>query len=137
MTGGDFYALSDDQLTRLLAGELPYGQFLYNEGSEKPREVYSKAEPLWYELSQVLQPEAACGVEQTDKIPEMVGFSSAKEVQAIAVKLAALADPEILKRCEAAMMEATPDQVVAAVHDLKAFFQRAASNQDAVLFRVT
>lgn len=137
MTGGDFYALSDDQLARLLAGELPYAKFLFNEGSEKPREVYSKAEPLWYELSQVLQPEAACGVEQTDKIPEMVGFSSAQEVQAIALKLAALADPEILKRCEAAMMEATPDQVVAAVHDLKAFFQRAASNQDAVLFRVT
>jgi hypothetical protein len=33
-------------------------------------------------------------------------------------------------------MEATPDQVVAAVQGLKAFYQRAAQNKDAVLFRV-
>ena len=46
-------------------------------------------------------------------------------------------DAEIRTRCESALMEATPDQVVQAAQGLKAFYQRAAANKDAVLFRVT
>jgi len=57
-------------------------------------------------------------------------------VQATAAKLATLADAEVRKRCESALMEATPDDVVKAVQGLKAFYQRAAANKDAVLFRV-
>jgi hypothetical protein len=135
-TGGHFFALSEDQLRRLLAGELPHAAFLGAGGGEQPRETYSKAAAVWYELSQVLQGESACGVQQTDKIPEMVGYSSAAEVGATAARLAALAEPELRARCETAMMEATPDEVVQAVTDLKAFYQRASANKDAVLFRV-
>lgn len=135
-TEGGFYALSDDQLQRLLAGQLAYGPFLQSGASEKPRETHVDALPVWYELSQVLQAEAGCGAEQTDKIPTMVGYSSSAQVQATAAKLASLADAEVRKRCESALMEATPDQVVQAVQGLKAFYQRAAANKDAVLFRV-
>lgn len=135
-SGGHFFALSDDQLRRLLSGELAHAGFLAPGGSEQPRETYSNAAALWYELSQVLQGEAACGAEQTDKIPTMVGYSFSPQVQATAAKLASLPDAEIRTRCESALMEATPDQVVAAVQGLKAFYQRAAQNKDAVLFRV-
>ncbi|HVE52128.1 MAG TPA: hypothetical protein VNB23_01960, partial [Ramlibacter sp.] len=68
---------------------------------------------------------------------EMVGYSYSPQAQATAQKLAALGEPEIRARCEGALMEATPEQVLAAVNELKAFYQRAAANHDAVLFRVT
>ncbi|MEJ8836903.1 DUF1877 family protein [Ramlibacter sp. AN1133] len=136
MQGGHFFALSDDQLRRLLSGELAHAGFLAPGGGEQPRETYSQAASVWYELSQVLQGEAACGTEQTDSIPEMVGYSFAPQVQSTAARLAALADAEVRSRCESALMEATPDQVLQAVRDLKDFYQRAAANKDAVLFRV-
>jgi hypothetical protein len=135
-TPGGFYALSDDQLRRLLAGELAYAPFLQAGGGEQPRETHADAIPVWYELSQVLQGEAGCGAEQTDRIPTMVGYSYSPQVQSTAASLAALGDAEIRARCEGALMEATPDQVVAAVKGLKDFYQRAAAHQDAVLFRV-
>ena len=135
-SGGHFFALSDDQLRRLLSGELAHAGFLAPGGSEQPRETYSKAAALWYELSQVLQGEAACGTEQTDRIPEMVGYSFAPQVQSTAASLAVLPDAELRTRCEGALMEATPDEVLRAVQDLRAFYQRAAANKDAVLFRV-
>jgi hypothetical protein len=133
---GGFYALSDEQLKRLLAGELAYAPFLQAGGGEQPRETHADPIAVWYELSQVLQGEAACGAEQTDKIPSMVGYSFSAQVQSTASKLAALGDGEIRSRCEGALMEATPEQVVAAVQGLKGFYQRAAANKDAVLFRV-
>lgn len=135
-SSGGFYALTDDQLQRLLAGTLPWAPFLQNGPGEQPRETHAEAVAVWYELSQVLQGEAACGAEQTDRIPTMVGYSSSAQVQATAAQLAALADAEIRSRCSSALMEATPDEVVSAVQGLKAFYQRAAANRDAVLFRV-
>jgi hypothetical protein len=135
-TEGGFYALSDDQLQRLLAGSLAYAPFLQAASDEKPRETHAEAIAVWYELSQVLQSEGGCGAQQSDKIPTMVGFSNSQQVQVTAAKLAALADAEIRKRCEGALMEATPEQVLQAVQGLKAFYQRAATNKDAVLFRV-
>jgi hypothetical protein len=135
-SGGDFYALSDDQLRRLLAGELAHDAFLRAAGAERPREAHSQAAQVWYELSQVLQAEGACGTEQSDKIPEMVGYSYSGEVQGIAQKLASLAEGELRTRCAGALMEASVDDVVTAVQGLTAFYQRAASNKDAVLFRV-
>jgi hypothetical protein len=135
-TDGGFYALSDDQLKRLLAGDLAYAPFLQKGAGEQPREAHVEALAVWYELGQVLQREAACGAAQTDKIPAMAGYSFSDQVQATAVQLAALADAEVRTRCESALMEATPDQVLQAVQGLKAFYQRAAAHQDAVLFRV-
>jgi len=133
---GGFYAVSDDQLDRLLSGELAYAPFLESGGAEQPRETHVDALSVWYELSQVLQAEAGCGAEQTDRIPTMVGYSRAAQVQDTASRLAGLAEAEIRRRCESALMEATPDQVVRAVQGLAAFYQRAAANRHAVLFRV-
>lgn len=135
-SGGNFFALSDDQLRRLLAGELAHEAFLGATGPERPRETHSQASQVWYELSQVLQAEAACGTEQSDRIPEMVGYSDSGQVRAIAQRLAKLPEPELRTRCAGAMMEASVDDVVRAVQGLTAFYQRAATNQDAVLFRV-
>lgn len=134
--GSGFFALSEDQLKRLLAGEIAYASFLQAGGGEQPRENHDAAIACWYELSQVLQPESACGAEQTDKIPTMVGYSSPGQVQDTATKLKALAEAEVRKRCESALMEASVDEVVQAVRGLTAFYERAAANQDAVLFRV-
>ena len=134
--GGEFFALTDDQLRRLLAGELAHASFLRPGGAEQPREAHPDAAHVWYELSQVLQSEAACGAEQTDRIPTMVGYSYSAQVQSTAAQLAALAEPELRTRCEGALMEASVDEVIAAVRGLTAFYQRAAANQDAVLFRV-
>lgn len=133
---GGFYALSDDQLKRLLAGELAHDAFLGGGAGEQPRETHAQAIGVWYELSQVLQAEGACGAAQTDRIPAMAGYSFADQVQATAAKLAVLPDAEVRSRCESAIMEASVDDVLAAVQGLKAFYQRAAAHQDAVLFRV-
>lgn len=134
--GGEFFALSDDQLQRLLSGQLAHAGFLQPGGGEQPREAFTQAAQVWYELSQVLQAEAACGAQQSDKIPDLVGYSSAQQVQDTAAKLAALAQGEVRKRCDGALMEASVDDVLAAVQRLTAFYQRAAANKDAVLFRV-
>ena len=136
MGDGDFYALSDDQLKRLLAGELDHGTFLQGQGGEQPRERFGEAKAVWYELSQVLQAEGGCGAEQTTSIPAMAGYSYADKVQATAAQLAKLAEADLRQRCEGALMEASVDQVLQAVRALTAFFQRAAGNRDAVLFRV-
>lgn len=135
--GGDFYALSDDQLQRLLAGQLDHEQFLAAGGGEQPRERFAGANGVWYELSQVLQPEAGCGAEQTTVIPAMSGYSYSARVAASAGQLAQLAEAEVRKRCEGAIMEASADQVLAAIRELAAFYQRAAGNKDAILFRVS
>jgi hypothetical protein len=134
--GGDFYALTDDQLKRLLAGELAHADFLSAAGGEQPRERFAQASACWYELSQVLQGEAACGAEQTTVIPAMAGYSYAAQVQATAGQLSKLAEPDLRKRCEGALMEATVDQVLAAIRALTDFYARAAGNKDAILFRV-
>ena len=134
--GSGFFALSEDQLKRLLDGQLAHASFLQPGGGEQPRENHDAAIACWYELSQVLQGEAACGAEQTDRIPTMVGYSSPSQVQATAAKLKGLAEAEVRKRCETALMEASVDEVVAAVRGLTAFYERAATNKDAVLFRV-
>lgn len=135
--GGDFYALSEDQLKRLLAGELDHAQFLAAGGGEQPRERFAQANAVWYELSQVLQAEAACGKEQTTAIPAMAGYSYAAQVQATAGQLAQLAEPELRTRCAGALMEASVEQVLAAIQALTDFYRRAAGNQDAILFRVS
>ena len=134
--GSGFFALSDDQLKRLLAGQLAYATFLQPGGGEQPRENHHEAIACWYELSQVLQAEGGCGAEQTDKIPTMVGYSSSAQVQETAAKLRALAEAEVRNRCASALMEASVDEVVQAVRGLTAFYERAAANKDAVLFRV-
>jgi hypothetical protein len=134
--GSGFFALSDDQLKRLLAGQIAYASFLQPGGGEQPRENHDAAIACWYELSQVLQDESACGAEQTDKIPTMVGYSDSGQVQETASKLKVLAEAEVRKRCDSALMEASVDEVVQAVRGLTAFYERAAANKDAVLFRV-
>ena len=40
--GSGFFAMSDEQLKRLLSGELPYGPFLQASGGEQPREAHEQ-----------------------------------------------------------------------------------------------
>jgi hypothetical protein len=135
--GGDFYALSDDQLTRLLDGTLGYGDFLYDEIEERPREYYAGGEFVWYELSQILAPEDGCGIEQTDAIPEASGYSLSDDVESVAKQLALLDDEEIKRRYDQVETSESFESVLKAVNEVVDFYQRAAANKEAVLFRVT
>ena len=135
--GGDFYALTDDQLERLLDGRLAYGRFLHFEGEEFPRECLSDFEHFWFELTQVLAPEDACGAMQGEEIPELCGYSDSEQVARTAARLEALDEAMIRRRCERADIEAPLEEIVQAVHAVIAFYRRAAQRQSAVLFRVT
>lgn len=135
--GGDFYAVTDDQLNHLLSGKLDYGDFFYDVGIEQPHECLSAYEHLWFELTQVLALEQACGVEQTDAIPEASGYASASDVPAIAQALAHLDFDTVQARCEELDIESGGDAMWLAVQDIAAFYQRAAHHGDAVIFRVT
>ena len=136
--GGAFYALSDNQLERMLDGTLDYAKFLYNEDlEEKPRECFSEAEYYWHELTQLLSEEVACGQKVTDEIPEMSGFTFSGEVAAIASRLAQLTAVEIQSRHTALGLDGEWKSMYSAVKGLVEFYQRTASNGDAVLFRIT
>src|SRR5262245_16509353 len=135
--GGDFYALTDNQLTSLLEGALEYGKFLYDDTGERPHECLSRYEHLWYELSQVLADEEACGVEQSDAIPEMCGYTFSRDVTSIARMLERLDEAAIRDRCEQTGVDAPYEQIWSAVQDLSAFYRRAADKGNAILFRVT
>ena len=135
--GGDFYALSDQQLQNLLDGSLDYAQFLDNALAEKPRECFSEGEIVWFELTQMLEPEYACGIENTDAIPEMSGYSFAEDVAGVAEELAALDEAALRERYDEADMMPDFAEMQRVIQSLTAFYQRAAQNGDAVLFRVT
>ncbi len=135
--GGDFYALSDEQLQNMLDGTLDYVEFLYDEIEDKPRECYADGEHVWLELTRLLDEEDACGVEHTDAIPEASGYAFSDDVASIAQNLAMLDEDELKSRYDDADMDAPFDEMLGIVKGLVAFYERAASNGDAVLFRVT
>lgn len=135
--GGDFYAITDGQLARLLDGELPFSRFFHGAGDEQPRECFSQAEHLWHELSQVLIAENACGANVTEEIPEMCGYSSSEDVARTAAMLEQLDAASIEQRCARADLEEMIPEILPAVQGLTAFYRRAADNGDAVLFHVT
>lgn len=135
--GGDFFSISDEQLQRLLDKTLDYRFFLYEEMEEKPCECYSKGEHIWYELTRLLSDEDACGIEQTDVIPEFSGYSFSEDVHYISRRLEMLSEDEIRNRLENEEIEVSLEEISDVVKGLKEFYQRAASKRNAVLFRVT
>lgn len=135
--GGDFYAISDQQLKEMLDGKLDYASFLYNELEEKPRECYSKGETVWFELTQLLSHENACGTENTYDIPEASGYSFSTQVSLIAQALSRLDETELRDRYNNEDIEESFDTIFAVIKDLIEFYQRAAMHNDAVLFRLT
>lgn len=135
--GGDFYALSDDQLQRLLDEKLYYGEFLAALLEEKPRECFSDGEYYWFELTRLLAPEDACGVDHTDVIPEMSGYSFAEQVLSTAQALARLSEEKLRQRHSQQGIEQDFGELYSVIQGVIAFYQRAAQQGDAVLFRVT
>lgn len=138
--GGDFYDLSDNQLLRLLNDELYYGDFLYSVLDEKPRECFSSAEYFWYELTELLYKEEVRGMQIAKNIPEAAGYSFSRDVRRVSEDLSKL-DVDIIRHrfdCKASLMQKiTYEQMLDLVKELSDFFQRAVSNGDAVLFRIT
>ncbi|MDS4031244.1 MAG: DUF1877 family protein [Candidatus Contendobacter sp.] len=135
--GGDFYAFSDKQLRDLLDGEVNYWEFLDNQMDEKPRECFSKGEHVWFEISQMLEPEHACGMENTNAIPEMSGYSFSDDVKSIVEELVQLSEEELRERHGDAKIEQNFEPLYQIIKELMEFYQRAAKNNDAVLFRLT
>ena len=137
MMGGDWYAFTDAQLQRILDGELDWLKFLFDELPEKPRECFSKAEPYWNEIRELLSDEDACGLEVTTQIPEATGYSFASDVEDVARRLSKLAEDDLRKRYAELDLEPDFAELYPLVKALIDFYQRAATNRDAVLFRVT
>lgn len=135
--GGDFYSMTDEQLEKLLNEEVDYFKFLNSDVDPKPRECFSKAEIIWFDLTKLLAEESACGSEMTDVIPEMSGYSYAEEVKSIAHSLIALSEDELKERYAADDFENSFDEIYPLIIQLIEFYQRAAQHGDAVLFRVT
>lgn len=134
--GGDFYALSDQQLDRLLFGALNYAAFLANELPEKPSDCFTGAEYCWFDLTQLLS-DRVFGT-PTDLIPEAAGYVYAKQVPAVLqTTLTALDQAEFLSVCEAGEFADDATTLWAATQGLKAFYERAAAQGEAILFRVT
>ncbi|WP_298610956.1 DUF1877 family protein [uncultured Thiothrix sp.] len=134
--GGDFYALSDQQLEDLLDGALGLA-FLYNELDERPRECYSGAEQAWYELTQILGSAMSDYSEQTDAIPEMSQYTWANDVPRLAAELAQMDEADIESRYNSDEMETDLATLKGYIQAVVSFYQRAAQKGDAVLFRVT
>lgn len=133
---GDWYAFTDTQLQQVLDGKLDWWRFLFNELPEKPRECFSQAEPYWNEIRELLSDDV-CGLEIADQIPEGTGYSFAEDVQDIAHELSRLTEDDLRKRYARLDLEPSFDDLYQLVQALIDFYQRAAMNHDAVLFRVT
>lgn len=134
--GGDFYALSDQQLEDLLDGTLGLA-FLYKELEEYPRECYSGAEQAWYELTQILGAIMSDYSEQTDAIPEISQYTWATDVPKLAEKLARVDEAYIESSYNGDEMATDLATLKNYIQAVIRFYQRAAQNGDAVLFRVT
>lgn len=153
-TGGDFYALSDELLRKMVCasdGE-PNEQglvedfyedclipFLDGNISNEPREVFSDYEWHWYPLTTLLSPEEACGMNH-ELGGDMMSYSFSSDVIHIAAALSELTDDEIRTRYDEdieQMNDAPVEELIELIHGVTAFYQRAAANRHAVLFRVT
>lgn len=134
--GGDFYALSDQQLENLLEGSLGL-DFLYGDLEEQPRECYAEAEYAWYELTQMLGAIMSNYSEQTDAIPEMSQYTWAADVPKLAESLARMDEAKIESLYKGDEMQTDLATLKGYIQDVVSFYQRAATNGDAVLFRVT
>lgn len=152
--GGDFYALSDALLTRMVCASdsEPNDQGVVEDFYEdcfmplldgnipnEPREVFSDYEWHWYPLTVLLDPEDACGMNH-HLGGDTIGYSFSSDVIDIAAALGKLTDDEIRERYEddiEQMHDAPVEELIELIHGVTAFYQRAAANGHAVLFRVT
>lgn len=151
--GGNFYALSDALLTRMVCasdGEPNdkgvvedfyndcFMPFLDGGIPNEPREVFSDYEWHWYALTVLLDEEGVCGVDEFNG--DSIGYSRSSTVKTIASRLSTLTDDEIHQRYirHADEIDNPPlDEILELIHNLTAFYQRAAANGHAVVFRVT
>lgn len=135
--GGDFFALSDEQLRRILEGTIDPDRFFGHDEQEQPSACYAGAELVWFELQQLLSPEDACGRQVTSAIPEMSGYTFASEVPSIADDLGRL-DSAILQRRIARLgLEENGAALLQIVGEVTDFYRQAADSGSAVVFRVT
>ena len=138
--GGDFYAISNDQLSRLLDETLYYVDFLHGELDEKPNACFSSAEYFWYELTELLDIENVRGLEITKNIPEAAGYSYSNDVKLTFESLTKLSNEVLQQRFERKaelMKKITFEEMLRLVKGLTDFYQYASNNGNAVLFRIT
>ena len=136
MLGGNFYALTDDQLNRILAGSLDGDAFLSGTSAEKPAACFSHGELVWYELTKILAAEDGCGANTTDAVPEGGAYSHSSEVQETSASLETLTEEEIRLRYSGLDTPHSFDEIFKAVVGLSAFYQRTQSAGHAMLFNI-
>ncbi|WP_144289841.1 DUF1877 family protein [Ideonella sp. A 288] len=134
--GGDFYALSDDQLTRILSGQLDGEAFLRNGLPERPADCFTGGEAVWHELTKLLGPENACGVDITDAVPVGGGCSASADVQRTAEALTVLTKDELRHRYAVLDTRESFESLYAVVLGLVSFYRRAGKAGHAVLFNI-
>lgn len=134
---GVFYAISDDQLERLLSRKLDYAAFLASELPEKPQSCFSDAEYVWFELTDMLSDVQVRGVRHTEVIPEATGYAFSGDVRLIAWDCERLTEKACRSRYGQENRRESFDALYAIALKLRAFYMRAAERGEAVLFRVT
>jgi len=134
--GGAFYALTEDQLKRVLSGSLDGEAFLKGRSTEKPAECYSSAEQVWYELTKLLASENGCGAEATEVVPEGGAYSYSPDVRMTAEALTLLTKNELRSRYASLDTSFTFEAVYQAVIGLVSFYRRADRSGHAVLFNI-
>lgn len=135
--GADFYAMSDEQLQLLLDEKIDYGSFLYDELDFKPRACFTAAELIWVELTELLIDEIFLLLETTYVIPEQTGYAFSNTVKVIARNLSELNEDKFRQYFDMVDTEKSYDEIYKIVVMLTGFYQRAAQNGDAVIFRIT
>ena len=147
--GGDFYAMTDDQLTKILAGEIDFFDFYEltpEEGGAAA--LFTDGEDAWDVLMNFFNSIPVLGVHQTDLIPEAAFYSSAQHVKQIAAKLAQLTRQDLQTRFDDEAFQAgdyyhgecwleEPDELFDVIDGLIAFYQDCAAKGYALLYRMT
>lgn len=147
--GGDFYAISDEQLHKILDQSIDFFDFYELKPDEGgAAALFTDGEDAWDVLMNFFTDVPVLGVHQTDLIPEAAFYSSAQQVQQIAAQLAQLTQQDLQARFDDADFQAgdyyhgecwleEPDELFEVIEALIVFYQDCAAKGYALIYRMT
>lgn len=134
--GGDFHAITNTDLEGLLAGDLDFDAYFAKGLDQRPVECFSGGEHLWFELTQLLEPENGCGANVSDLAPMGGTYSGPGEALATWKALSSLDRDELNQRFAHLETGVGFEECFVVVKDLTQFYERAARAGNAVFFIV-